>query len=333
MVDSTHAVAGFIAIDGFNVTITGGSAGDLGTTLNWNGFFGDASQDVDTIITDVDDDGILTAGPLGTAGPHPTLDRLLVSGGDLVFSGYTITAGGVDYPLFEFFGDYYVPLPVDGTGQSIIPVSGTSNVFQASASDTFLCFGEGTGILTPGGDVAVEDLKIGDAIRVADGRITQVKWVGRQTVFTRLANEKMQPVRICTGALGDGLPLAELTVTADHGMVIDGLVINASALVNGSTIDWVPMDELPEMVTYYHIETEAHEVILANGAPAETFMDAAGRGAFDNHQEYLDLYGADRIIPEMPRPRINAQRLLPQAIKVRLEIGADALEFDLGQSA
>ena len=98
----------------------------------------------------------------------------------------------------------------------------------------------------------------------------------------------MQPVRIRAGALGNGLPHSDLTVTADHGMVIDGLIINASALINGTTIDWVPMDELPDRVTYYHVETEDHDVILANGAPAETFVDAVTRSHFDNHQEYLE---------------------------------------------
>jgi hypothetical protein len=80
-------------------------------------------------------------------------------------------------------------------------------------------------------------------------------------------------------------------------MILDDLVINAAALVNGTTIDFVPMDELAESFTVYHIETEARDVILANGAPAETFVDYAGRQAFDTHRDYLDLCGAERIIP------------------------------------
>lgn len=103
-------------------------------------------------------------------------------------------------------------------------------------------------------------------------------------------------------------------------MILDGMVINASALVNGTTIDFVPMSEVPDQVTYYHVETEAHDVIFANGAPAETFVDYFGRRGFDNHQDYIDLYGAERIIPEMRQPRISAGRLLPEKIKARLHI-------------
>lgn len=116
-------------------------------------------------------------------------------------------------------------------------------------------------------------------------------------------------------------------------VIIDGLVICAAALVNGTTINWVPMAELPDHVTYYHIETEDHDVILAYGAPAETFVDAAGRAAFDNYQEYLDLYGAERIIPEMDRTRISSKRFLPDAIKARLAIVDEVIDFDPVMSA
>ena len=118
--------------------------------------------------------------------------------------------------------------------------------------------------------------------------------------------------------MGNGLPHSDLTVTADHGMILDGLVVNASALVNGTTIDWLPVSDLGGSFTVYHVETEAHDVILANGAPSETLIDVAGRAAFDNYAEYLDLYGTDRIIPEMRAHRITTRRLLPDAILKRL---------------
>lgn len=45
-------------------------------------------------------------------------------------------------------------------------------------------------------------------------------------------------------------------------------MINASALLNGKTIDWMPMEELGECHKVYHAGTEAHDVILTNGVPA-----------------------------------------------------------------
>ncbi len=230
----------------------------------------------------------------------------------------SINIGGTDYPIVEVaVGNTYVAgIQLNSTTYPTLS-SITSDPGFSTANFT-VCFAAGTFICTALGARVVEDLKIGDEILSSEGQITRVKWIGRQTVHKLFSGPHMQPVRIRAGALGDGVPHTDLTVTADHGMLLDGLVINASALVNGHSIDWVPVDELPDQVTYYHIETENHDVILANGAPAETFVDAVTRKNFDNYQEYLDLYGAERFIPEMERPRISSQRLLPQAIRERL---------------
>ncbi|MBF9046671.1 hypothetical protein LSUCC0031_06015 [Rhodobacterales bacterium LSUCC0031] len=181
------------------------------------------------------------------------------------------------------------------------------------------CFLTGTRIATPGGPVAVERLGPGDLVLTADGRAVPVRFNLRQNVSTRFGPpERLMPVRLRAGALGQGLPVRDLVLTADHALMIDGLLINAGALVNGSSIDRVPLKELGESFTVYHIETEAHDLILAEGTPAETFIDYAGRQTFDNYADYLALHGGDRMIPENPAPRVTSARMLPPALKARL---------------
>lgn len=192
-----------------------------------------------------------------------------------------------------------------------------------NTSDFATCFAAGTQIATPNRDRAVEDLHIGDLILIADGRQVAVKWIGRQTILKHFRGDRARLVRIRQGALGDGLPSSDLTVTADHGMVLHGYVINASALVNGDGIEWVPLSDLPDRFTVYHIETAAHDVILANGAAAETYIDYIARSSFDNHAEYLALYGAEPAIPEMPMPRVSSARLLPASVRNPLSRQAD----------
>ncbi|WP_245890470.1 Hint domain-containing protein [Roseovarius confluentis] len=205
-------------------------------------------------------------------------------------------------------------------------------VYDSRSTDDFAtCFAAGTLIATPDGETAVEALCAGDLVTTAKGRAVPVKWIGRQTRLPFFSGAAAAPVRIKAGALGDGLPHNDLTVTGDHGMILDGLVINASALVNGTTIDWVPMTDLPDRVTYYHIETEEHDVIVANGAAAETFIDYVSRQKFDNYAEYVDLFGDDRTIVEMPLPRISAARLVPQSIRDRLNIHAQT--FPIAQAS
>lgn len=247
------------------------------------------------------------------------------SGGGATYYG-TFDFGGHTFLVFQDvnFG-YFLGTPEMNVPQNEFPV--TWDFGDVVANSTLVCFAEGTLIATPTGAAAVETLRIGGSVLTAEGRAVPVMWIGHQTAYKFFAGARVQPVRIRAGALGDGLPHSDLTVTANHGMVIDGLVINASALVNGSTIDFVPLVKLPDHATYYHVETENHDVILANGAPAETFLDCPGRQAFDNYQEYLDLYGTERIIREMDRPRIASRRLLPDAIKARLGIKDDVFDF------
>jgi hypothetical protein len=165
----------------------------------------------------------------------------------------------------------------------------------------------------------VEDIAVGDPVLTADGKTVPVTWVGRLTVlplFDRAAAQRL--VRIKAGALGAGLPIRDLMLTADHAVMVDGLLLNAGTLVNGASIDYVPVRDLGERYTVYHIETDQHDLILAEGVPAETFVDMTGRKGFDNYDEYLALYGADRVIPEMQRPRISSSRMVPVSLRDRL---------------
>ena len=240
----------------------------------------------------------------------------------LPYSGTTVTINGSDYAVFSTAGTHYIPYDIayDDLSAFTDPSSWTFNLVPENAA-VANCFLTGTRIATPSGETAVEDLRIGDVVTTADGRTVEVKWMARQTYrqFRNMAlPEKHAPVCISAGALGHALPHTDLYLTADHGMILDDMVVNAGAMVNGDTIRFVPLSEMPSEFTYYHVETEQHDEVLANGAASETFIDYVGRKGFDNHQEYLDLYGSEQIIPEMKRLRVSAKRLLPPQLAQRL---------------
>ncbi|MCC1495125.1 Hint domain-containing protein, partial [Cognatishimia sp. F0-27] len=187
-----------------------------------------------------------------------------------------------------------------GADKSLLPTNQITIDGDIDQNDVPQCFAAGTLILTPRGERQVEELVMGDQISTADGKTVAVKWIGRQSVHKLFTPaERFVPVRVTAGALDNDLPHTDLVITADHALIIDDLAINAGALVNGTTIAYEPIDTLPERITYYHIETEDHDVILANGAPAETYVDYVQRRVFDNYQEYVDLYGEERTIAEM----------------------------------
>ena len=120
------------------------------------------------------------------------------------------------------------------------------------------------------------------------------------------------------------MPHSDLIVTADHAMLVDGVLCQASALANGKTITRVPLSEFGDTYAVYHVETDAHEIILANGAPAETFVDNVSRRAFDNYAEFEALFGEyPQEMKELPHPRAANVRQLPARIKCRLGIEAE----------
>ncbi|WP_420397715.1 Hint domain-containing protein [Nioella sp.] len=311
MPDIIYQTGGWLAIQASDVTVTGpnivNNLGDPGTQLNWSNSF---PQGGTLSVTDTDGDGQLVAG----------LDTVSANG--FSFSGYTVSANGLEFPIFTNATNSFFYIAVDDVSafNNAVGASGTSNVYQnpENSPNLYLCFAEGTAIASPNGEVAVESLAIGDRVLTAEGRSVAVKWIGRQTVMTLFGPaERSMPVRFAAGSLGDGLPHNDLTVTADHGMLVDDVICHAGALVNGTTITRVPLAEMGESYTVYHIETEAHEIILANGAPAETFIDNVSRRAFDNFAEFETLYGDVPEMEELPYPRAMSARQVPLRLRAK----------------
>ncbi|HET6607601.1 MAG TPA: Hint domain-containing protein, partial [Rhodopila sp.] len=201
---------------------------------------------------------------------------------------------------------------------------------EGASSDTFeivpttdnevelvvVCFYPGTRIRTNNGDVAVQDLGLGDIIITADNRSLPVRWIGRNTVSTRFGDPlRVLPIRIKAGALSAGLPVRDLLVSAEHAILVDDILIQAGALVNNLSI--LREANVPETFTYYHVELSEHVLLLAEGIAAESFVDNISREAFDNWLERDTLYNSIPI-DELNIPRAQSHRQVPVEIHARL---------------
>ena len=179
------------------------------------------------------------------------------------------------------------------------------------------CFMEGTLIRTPSGDVPVEKLKAGDLVVLADNAVAPIRWLGRSTVSAPFADPvRMLPVRIKAGALARELPQRDLLVSPGHALLIDDILVEAAALVNGVSI--LREAGVAARFTYYHIELKHHALILAEGAPAESFVDNTDRLGFDNWVDHELLHPEPAPIEEMACPRAKSQRQVPKATLARL---------------
>ena len=217
---------------------------------------------------------------------------------------------------------YYTNFPGNkpGIGANGI-TSGAASSSTAPAYNVAPCYSRGTLIAVPGGSCAVEELRIGTVILTADGAARPVKWIGTSflTAAGVAATPSLRPVLFQPDAIAPGIPARALFVSPMHGMMIDDVIVPAAALVNGVTIS---RPDCAGGVDYFHVELDAHELILAEGAVGETFMDDASRAMFDNAAEYTALYGGGTV-SAMAAPRVQEGYLL-EAIHRRLAGAATA---------
>jgi hypothetical protein len=162
---------------------------------------------------------------------------------------------------------------------SFIVLAGTGQT-DVYAIEVNPCFAAGTRIATPGGAVAVEALRPGDHVRLATGGSADIRWVGHRRVRCdrHPRPHEVFPVRIRADAFAPGQPARDLLLSPDHAVFAGGVLIPVRCLLNGTTIAQEPATE----ITYHHVELQRHGVLLAEGLPAESFLDTGNRGAFAN---------------------------------------------------
>jgi hypothetical protein len=253
--------------------------------------------------------------PIENFGPG---DSIVITGFQEAFAGY---AGG--HLLLN--GSDTVDLNLPG----FTSISQFLIVDNASADTTTIteapCYCPGTLILTGEGEVPVERLKVGDRLKIVSGALRPIKWIGRRSYSGRfvVGRTDILPICIKAGALDENVPQRDLWISPHHAMYLDGVLIEAKDLVNGHSI--VQADEV-ERVEYVHVELDSHDVILAEGAWSETFVDDDSRAMFQNAAEYAALYpGEAARFPRYCAPRLEAGYVV-EAVRRRL-----ALRTGLGE--
>jgi hypothetical protein len=155
------------------------------------------------------------------------------------------------------------------------------------------CFLIGTRILTPRGEVSVEELTIGALVETLNGPLP-VKWIGRhrfKKVTSSSWHSSVAPIRVARFALHDQYPRRDLYVSPGHSLFLDGVLIPVKLLINDRSVVPAKMDDC-EVIEYFQIELETHEVVFAEGVPAETLL-TTDREGFANFVEYERLYGSE----------------------------------------
>ena len=214
--------------------------------------------------------------------------------------GSSLTLNGTGGPNTLHFG-----APVE---DFIVTTSG------GNTEITTICYCRDTQIGTPNGEVPVQTLKAGDMVLTAHNGPRRVTWVGTGKVLATRGKRGIQtPVIVRKGALGDNLPHHDLHVTKAHSLYIDDVLIPVEFLVNHRTIVW---DDRAREVEIYHVELESHDILIANGVPAESYRDDGNRWLFQNANEGWHLPPQEPYAPVLTGgPVVDAvwRRLLDHA--------------------
>ena len=91
----------------------------------------------------------------------------------------------------------------------------------------------------------------------------------------------MWPVRVRAEAFGAGLPAAELWLSPGHAVCVDvfgRILVRIGDLLNGATV----VQEQADSVEYWHVELDSHDLLVANGMPAESYIDIGNRRFFED---------------------------------------------------
>jgi hypothetical protein len=181
-----------------------------------------------------------------------------------------------------------------GTSYVIGSVTGTDTVTLSVANlptqdQPVPCFAQGTRIATLCGQVAVEQLSPGDVVVIASGGgQAAVQWVGNRSVdcMRHPRPTDVWPVCVRAGAFGFHQPQRDLFLSPDHAVFVNDVLVPVKHLINNTSIAQVPT----EHVIYYHVELSEHAILLAEGLPAESYLDTGDRSNFVNGDGVIALY-------------------------------------------
>ncbi len=253
-----------------------------------------------------------------TEGSAPTLNNATITSSSALDAITNVDLLGTSDIISDpTFGTYSITFTATATYDRIVfaPRSTAPEGNSFLAIDDIrltVCFTAGTSIKTNKGEIAVEDLMVGDEVQTMDNGFQPIRWVGNCFLTKRemAKKPKLRPIRIYAGSLGDQMPSKDLSVSPQHRVLVkskiakkmfneEEVLIPANKLL---AIDGIEIDEGIENVTYYHILFDRHEIIYSNDAPTESLFT-----------------GPEALKAVSPEARLEIETLFPELVSAEFQ--------------
>lgn len=195
--------------------------------------------------------------------------------------------------------DDHVTFLMKDNARIVLHIDGVKNLGYTLSSDANgnvvyeVCFLTGTLISVKNGTYPVEQLKIGDTVTTYNWQKKRraqrkIKWIGKKSIVVKQNEQEKDkagyPVRILKDALAKNIPNKDLLIISEHCLFFKDKFIPVRMLINGTTIFY---DTSITAYDYYHIETEEHSVIIADGVLTESYLDTGNRHSFNQEKKVI----------------------------------------------
>ena len=198
-------------------------------------------------------------------------------------------------------------------------------IFTTDADPTLFsaqpCYAGDTIVHTPDGKRQIKDINIGDKVKTCFHGFQEVLWVGSRTISSKAlkARPNLRPIIIRANSCGEGMPATDLKVSRQHRIYVnskiaqklfnhDEVLIPAIKLVG---IPGIEIDNSLEDVTYVHIICDEHQIIFANGLPAETLYLGKNAAKTLTKDAYNEIF---EIFPELVQKRVKPAAFIPKKL-------------------
>lgn len=282
-------------------------------------------------INDVDESGTISV----NTGDTITINGVPQQIG-LIYYGDTVVIDGVTVQTVSFYVGQGNAVPIvlpilngkvsSAFGGDITSSQGTGSFGTPIPYTQFACFCKGTMIAVEQGIVPIETIKVGDRVVTKDNGLQVIRWIGSATIGGSRAEipDNLRPIRITSGALGPNVPCEDLLVSPQHRILVRSKIARRMfgaeeilvAAKNLLQLDGINTANDLQVVEYFHLLLDQHEVVTSNGAETESLYTGPEALKSVGPQAKEEILA---IFPDLAQANFlpNPARMIPGGKKAR----------------